>query len=494
MGVKIGYFLLRLKFLLQLMVVVCGVNSSLAQKNQLSTTSIPIKIIADTSAALLKLELDSISTIASLDIVMKNQLQRVQNVGYPFAKYSILTGQDLVNDTLRVHLSYDKGELFHFDSLIIFSESKQSKLFYSNYLGIKEGDIFNQSKIDKIDKRIEQLNFVRLTQPASVNFSSKFTRVLLSIEKLKINQLDAIAAIQQDNNGQTFINGQARFKLYNILGKAEFFDLNWQRTSLFTQKAEIVYDQPFIFRSPIGIALKANFNRIDSTESSRNFSLGALYYLEGNNTLRLSYFSSSQQLKNIGDSTIENSSIKGFKGEIQMNHVNYFYSPTKGYRLLAEINIGDRKTTSNSTVTTLLGYAEAYKKIRKNLICKAALNTYTTISEPNPKFDYLLVGGLYNLRGFNTNSIKASSYYQLVIEPRQIIGTNSFIFAFFETTYIQVPLNDLISNNYINAVGAGLNIDTNGGILNLTFAMADGLGSSFTLSNSKIHIGYTLLF
>lgn len=471
-----------------------GCVDAIAQSLPTSTDSLVLMILQKSSTSPISFQLDTTSSLLSLEKQLKKQLEKHQTVGYPFANYSINSKLSKSEDSILVDVNYSKGELYHFDSLIILSESKQSKLFYSKYLGIKEGELFNQNKIDKISKRIEQLNFVRLSQPPSISFSSKYTRVLLRIDRLKINQLDAIASIQQNTTGETFVNGQAKFKLYNILGKAEYFYLDWQRASLYTQKADLMFDQPFIFKSPIGLTLKANFNRIDSTESSQNFSIGALYFFEGNNTLKLSYYNASQQLKNANDLSVETFVTTGFKGELQLNHVNYFYSPTKGYRFLAELNSGERKNSTTSIVTTLQSKTEWYKKIKANIIGKIGVNTYTTISQIDSKLDYLLTGGLNTLRGFNTNSIKASSFYQAIAEPRLIIGDNSFIFVFFEAAYVQLPMLDELSSASVSAFGGGLNIDTNGGILNLTWALANGLGNSYKLSNSKIHIGYTLLF
>lgn len=439
--------------------------------------------------------LDSAAGLESLTTNLEKQLRKVQNVGYPFARYSIEPTQSLTIDTVFVTINYEKGKQFKFDSLIIISSTKQSKTFFTNYLGIREGRVFNQSKIEKIQTRIEQLNFVRLKEQPSVSFSTQYTRIYLPLERVKINQLDAIASLQQNNNGETFINGQAKFKLFNVLGKAEIIDFNWQRASLYTQKADFQFDQPFLFNLPIGLTLKANFNRIDSAESLQGFSIGGLYYFEGNNTLKLSYFSNSRELKNFADSTALLTKTNGFRAELQMNHVNYFYSPTKGYRIHAEINSGERQQSNlKNSISTFSTNAEYYYKIKGDLIAKGGVNTLSTISKTGAVADYILIGGLNTLRGFNTNSIKTISYYQLVLEPRLIIADNSFIFVFHESSFIQIPMDDTFQNEYIIAFGGGLNIDTQGGILNLTWAIANGLGTNFKLDNSKIHIGYTLLF
>jgi outer membrane protein assembly factor BamA len=110
------------------------------------------------------------------------------------------------------------------------------------------------------------------------------------------------------------------------------------------------------------------------------------------------------------------------------------------------------------------------------------------------KNELFRIGGLRTLRGFDEESIYASTYLIPTIEYRFIFEKNSNLFVFAEGAYYE---NHSVKSKYDDkpmSVGAGINFETKAGIFNLSYAIGKQQGAGFDLRIGKIHAGLTALF
>lgn len=110
------------------------------------------------------------------------------------------------------------------------------------------------------------------------------------------------------------------------------------------------------------------------------------------------------------------------------------------------------------------------------------------------KNELFRIGGLRTLRGFDEESIYASSYVIPTLEYRFLFEKNSNIFLFAEGAWYE---NHSVNSRYDDipiSVGAGINFETKAGIFNLSYALGKQQGNSFDLRIGKIHAGLTALF
>ncbi len=104
------------------------------------------------------------------------------------------------------------------------------------------------------------------------------------------------------------------------------------------------------------------------------------------------------------------------------------------------------------------------------------------------------IGGLRSLRGFDEESIFASTYVIPTVEYRFLFSQNSNLLLFAEGAWYENTSNGLYVSDMPVSVGAGINFETKAGILTLNYALGNQFNNGFDLRSGKIHFGLTALF
>ena len=106
------------------------------------------------------------------------------------------------------------------------------------------------------------------------------------------------------------------------------------------------------------------------------------------------------------------------------------------------------------------------------------------------------LGGFGNLRGFDEESLFATSYGLLNLEYRYLLSRNSFIQLFWNGAYLK---NNAIENVVVKedtpfGFGAGINFETSSGIFNIAYALGRQQNNPIEFRTAKIHFGLTGYF
>jgi hypothetical protein len=104
------------------------------------------------------------------------------------------------------------------------------------------------------------------------------------------------------------------------------------------------------------------------------------------------------------------------------------------------------------------------------------------------------IGGIKTLRGFDEESIFASSFAIGTAEFRYLLDKFSNVFCFLDGAIVQKNLQGIKQNRNFLGVGMGLNFMTKSGMFSMAYAMGKSDQQVFGLKNSKIHIGFSTLF
>ncbi len=104
------------------------------------------------------------------------------------------------------------------------------------------------------------------------------------------------------------------------------------------------------------------------------------------------------------------------------------------------------------------------------------------------------IGGLKTLRGFDEESIFASTYFIPTFEYRFLFAQNSNLLLFAEGAWYENNSNRKYVKDIPLSVGAGINFETKAGILTLNYAIGNQFGNGFDARSGKIHFGLTALF
>src|ERR1017187_7166205 len=180
-------------------------------------------------------------------------LSYCENNGHPFASIK-LDSIKISGNSISASLNLQKNNLIKIDSVVNRGKAKISSVYLQSYLSIKNGDLYNESLVKKIDTRIKELPFVREKISFRVLFPGENAKVELFLEKKNASQFDGIVGLLPDNTtGKILLTGNAHLKLNNSFNRGEMFELNWQRLQVQTQDLKIHFVYPFLLKTPFGI-------------------------------------------------------------------------------------------------------------------------------------------------------------------------------------------------------------------------------------------------
>ncbi|HRH61145.1 MAG TPA: hypothetical protein PL045_11275, partial [Chitinophagaceae bacterium] len=201
--------------------------------------------------------------------------------GYPFAKISLDSIQ-LRDEKINAALKIDKGNLYSIDSIIITSDKNISKNFLSQYLGIKEHDAYKQNLLDGINKKLAELSFLQQSQPWYAEMLNDGARLHLYLQSKQSNQVNVLVGLLPENQqlgGKLLVTGEADLALRNAFGNAESITLNWQQLQKKSPRLNILFQRPYLFKSPFGVSFHFELYKLDSFYLNLRSGIGVTYTL-----------------------------------------------------------------------------------------------------------------------------------------------------------------------------------------------------------------------
>lgn len=473
----------------------------------------------------------SLSEIIELE---KKLLQEAENRGYPFAQVwldSIAIQDEQVSASLRLQI----GHFFTFDTLNIegFAQIKHS--FLQHYLDIKKGDVYDHSKILQIPQRLAELTFLQERRKPTVTFKENNTATInLLLDAKKASQWDFLVGILPQtalNGTQKFtvtFNGKADF--HNIIGLGERIFANFENLRPQSPRLNLKLSVPYILNAPLGFDGAFDLYKRDSLYLETHLTLGASYFIEGNNYLKL--FGNHYKANNLIINKLQVISTKKLPATVDVatqalglewsqQRLDYRFNPRKGFSLLLSASAGIRQMKKNrdilnlkdpndvlfnfstlydSVALTSFQYkietkSEIFIPVFKRSTVKMSLQSgWFFTSAPISLNEQYRLGGNRILRGFNEESLFATQYAVGTFEYRLLIGRNSYLYTFVDRAYIaDVSLSTRRFDTPVG-FGAGITFETKVGLFGFTLAAGSEKGNPIDLKNTKTHFGYISLF
>lgn len=447
--------------------------------------------------------------------LMEKLISYYENNGYPFA-LAKLDSIQIDSQQISAQLVIEKNIYIQLDSLIIEGNAAINEKFITRYLNIKNGMPYNEAYFQSISKKINQLPFLFETKPAILKLTNKQNKLFLFLDKKNASQFDGIVGILPDEKGKTIFTGDVKIKLVNaVLKNGETFDINWRRLQTETQdlKARVIY--PYLFGLPIGVDYNIKLYKKDTTFIDVGNTLAFNYYYSGLNYIKTFYKQRNANListsglialtvlPEYADITTKSYGLGFFYEKL-----DYKFNPKKGISINTQGSIGSRiikknpklndaaytNVDLNSSQYQIEGDVMGFVKLHKNNILKLSAQYATLFGNTIYKNELYRIGGLRTLRGFDEESIYASTYFIPTIEYRFLFEKNSNLFVFIEGAWYENKSNNLQIKDAPISLGAGINFDTKAGIFNLGYALGNQFGNGFDLRTGKIHAGLTALF
>ena len=451
-----------------------------------------------------------------IEKLLNKSLQYYENNGYPFATVK-LDSIEIKDYELAAKINLTKNQKVTIDSILIKGSKKINPVFIFNYIAIKPGDLYDESKITKIKSRLNELAFLTQSKPLDISFGKAETKLNLYLEDKKASQFNGILGVLPDdkNPSKILFTGDAFFKLQNTLGRGELFEFNWRKLQTQTQELKIQFVYPFILNTPFGIDYKLDIYKKDTTFLSVNNNLGVQYWLKGGNYLKAfvqsknSVILSTKDIENkatLSQNADINSTYYGL--EIKKENYDYRYNPRKGYAFVILGSAGTRKIIKNPKLNQAI-YNDLNLKTAQysgefNIDYFIPFFSKTTL-KLSTKSSFLLgdklfknelfrIGGLKTLRGFDEESIFASSYTILNIEYRYLLEQNSYLHAFWNGAYYQTNIVNQKTKDTPYGFGLGISFESKPGIFSISYALGKQFNNPILIKAGKVHFGFVSYF
>lgn len=447
---------------------------------------------------------------------METILKNCEDNGYPFANVK-LSKVKFENNVYVAELELNKNKLVKIDSIIIKGNATIAPVYIYNYIDIKPGSLYDESKLIKITSRLRELAFVTELKPNQLLFTENITKLYLYLDNKKASQFDGVIGFLPDENkeGKLNLTGEVHLKLQNSLQRGEVIEFNWKQLPSQTQDLKIHLLYPFLLNSPFGIDGNLSIYRKDSTYTDVIKNLGIQYSISGNNFLKAfindkqSDLQSSKGLENI---TVlpdyADISFLSYGATFHYEKLDYRLNPRKGFSLEFTGSTGNRKIKKNSDINPIaydslklqsVTYegsivADVYYSLGGKSVLNIGTRSGLIYNDKLFTNELFRIGGLKSLRGFDEESIYASSFAIGKLEYRFILEQNSFLFAFVNAAYYENKSRNFNLSDKPLGFGAGMNFETRIGIMSISYALGKQFDNPVYFRNAKIHFGIVNYF
>ena len=443
-------------------------------------------------------------------------LHLLENNGYPFAQIKLDDVTIREND-IRASVILNKNKLYKVDSIQILGEdTRLNKHYIQNVIHIKPGNIYNEKVIKQISSRINENPFMSEAKPYEVLFTEESCKIILILQPEKANVFDGIIGLQpQPNNDGVILTGDIKLSVGNIVGQGERIDLRWQRLKNETQEIKTALSIPFLFKTPIGFGYKLDIYRQDTSFNNVNHLFNIPFRMNNGSSFKGFFKNYSTRL--IATSPYENSTAIPIYNDakIRMYGVGYsgsfvenIYNPYQGWLININGGAGTNEIIKNvnlenvnyDSVNLQSSIMEAslnlsfFQPIGKTSTILLRVNTATKQSENLSSNQLYRIGGLNTIRGFDEQSIFASSFAISTIEYRFLFDSHSRISVFYDIGWYEEGSITEYKTDIPFGFGAGITFGTNAGMFTLNYGLGSQLGNPINFKTGKIHFGFVNLF
>jgi len=468
-------------------------------------------------------------TVNDISTIENKILSQYENKGYPFAKV-FLDSFIIENKSVSGKIFVEENDFIKIDSVVIHGDTKSKTKFIQRYIGIQQGDAYNQQLLNTIDTKLQQLSYLTESQPAEVYFKPGSADLHVYLKKQKSNQFNLIIGVLPNTgvgDSKVTVTGEGTLHLLNSFGVGEEIYAEFDQLKARTQNLDIAFSYPYLLHSPIGTFGTFNLYKNDSIFIDVNSEIGLLYQFGGFNRLKLFYKNQSSSVLNADTATIISSgelpdildlTNNQYGVAIELQKLNYVLNPQRGFDFEAAALVGANKIKINQSIASLIAFdgdsiRNQYDSIdlkKINYTFNFSFSGYipikkrSTILLRNQSAFYIAknilnnekyrIGGYENLRGFNEEAIYTPFYSIFTAEYRFLLSKNSYFNAFADFALVEDERYGAGNIDTPIGFGLGIALETKGGIFSLSYALGKNLDNNIQFRNGKIHFGFVSIF
>ena len=413
--------------------------------------------------------------------------------GYPFAKIKLKNNTLIDSVTVKSEIDINYGIKRYINEVVIKGYENFPKKYVKNIFQIKRSKALDIKKLKENANLINNLPFARNTRDPEILFKKDSTSIYLYVEKIKKNSFDGFIGFDTDENtGKINFQGYANVDLVNTFNKGEILNFNFRAENKEDKSLNSKIYIPYIFASPLNLKYEMNIIRKDSSYTS-NESIVELDKIFGKIKTGIGF----QKLTSNTELSLEN--IQDFESNLVNIFTEYekydfedIFIPNK-FKVLIRYGYG-KKTQLNTKSRTEKYKIEIQKKF--NLSKKIKVQSKLTNENINSKNlvnnELMRFGGVNSIRGFEDNSIFASSYTVLNSSLNYYLNDTIYIYTIFDVANYSNIVTNIEDNLYTG--GFGFSTRTENGVISVNYSKGNSWGNPFNLKNAKISVNFITFF
>ena len=468
---------------------------------------------------------------AQVQAVQEELVKYGENNGYPFTAVQ-LTDVQIKEATIESTINWNQGRLIQIGALIMEGEEVVQTAYLENYLGIRKGQIYNKEQLENAFERLQELPFLRSTRTPAILFKEDQAELHFFLEPLKANRFDFLIGVLPNNqeSGKVVITADIDAAFYNQFGKGEQLQFKFEQLRPETQALQLAVTYPYLLKTPLGIDFEFGLYKRDSLFRDVNWNIGLQYQFASHHYLKAFSKNTASSLLTIDRNNILQTKAlpnnldtryTAFGLAYYREQLDYRLNPRKGWTALFSGSAGFKDIRENATIQELVdpenstfSFASLYDalelksfqyQVSTHLATYFALQKRSTIkvaaqaasiiaNNPIAQNEQFRIGGAQLLRGFDEQSIFATSYAVFTLEYRYLIGRRSYFNVFSDLAWLQ---NKTLQNDFTSqavGLGAGMNFETKAGVFGISYALGQQGGEGFDFRAAKLHFGLVSLF
>jgi len=459
-------------------------------------------------------------------------LDYLEGRGHPFGKV-YLDSISIEGDAVSGLLVIDQGPAYVIDSIRVFGDVRLSNLFLQRYLDIPAGSPYNRNKLEAVSRRLRELSYLEEERPSDVTLLGTGSVLNLYLKPRRSSQVNALVGFLPNStsgggSGKLQLTVDANILLRNALGGGETIGLLWQQLQQQSPRLNLLFEQPYMFRSRFGLNFSLDMYKRDSAFLNLNMSLGTTYRLSERqagtlfvqrrqtivSTVNTARVLQTRQLPPEADVSSLNLGVS-----YEYNSTDYRPNPRRGGGWNLTASAGTKTIKKNAQILQLedpsnpsFKFESLYDTVRLKVYqfrvqaagaryfplggqstIKAGLQAGVYGSANYFRNELFLVGGYKLMRGFDEESQFVSRFAIGTLEYRYLIGQNSAFFGFVDGGYGYHQGEGAPHHTYMGT-GLGLSFETGAGVFNLAWAIGKRNDSEWNLRQSKVHLGFASYF
>ncbi len=458
--------------------------------------------------------------ITRINAIFEKIITFYENNGFPFAGIqldSIVWRDSYIESAMHLQ----KKSKVTIDSIKITGDVKVNPIYLYNYIELKPGDAYQEQKIKNIKTKLDEWTFASLKKSPFVIFTKNTATLELELAKKKSSNFQGILGVLPNSDGKITITGDARIRLENTFFKGESFNMQWKRIQNNTQNLNLKFAYPYLLNTRIGVASEFDLFRKDTTFSNLQARLALQYLFTSKDYFQVfinqktSSLLSTQNVSTIASQFLDISLTSYGIGFVE-DKLDYKLNPRKGIFIDCSGSVGNKVIKKNPRVRSEVYdslklktldintkiVVQVFIPVTERFVIKTGVQDQRIINENLFENEFFRIGGLFTLRGFDEESIYASSFSIATFEPRFILEKNSYLYVFFDGAYYQNNTKGKKIEGYPFGFGAGISFETKPGIFTFTYALGRNTfyengakkDSGFSVRAGKVHFGFINYF